>query len=290
MIRLLILSCIFLIVSCKQAQHNSTDNSVGVFEKFAYKKGATPVISVHRGGKGIAGYPENCLETLQYLNTKIPAIYEIDIASTKDSVLVLMHDDNLERTTTGQGKLNAYSYSELQELSLVDDFGVETAYKIPTLKAVLAWAKQEQIVLTIDIKRSVNVKDVITLIEEQQAESLVVIITYSLKQAQAAYKLNPDLLLSVSARNQKELDWLIHSDIPTKNMLAFTGTRLSQPDLYAKIHSYGIKTILGTLGNLDNRAKTKGDHLYSEWHKKGIDVIATDRPLAVAKQLKLKRE
>jgi len=289
MIRLLIICSAIFVISCKQTQNASSNTSNVLFEKFTYKKDATPIISVHRGGKGVSGYPENCLETLQYINSKIPAIFEIDIASTKDNVLVLMHDDNLERTTTGQGKLKGYTYSELQNLSLVDDFGVETVYKIPKFEAVLNWAKKNTIILTIDIKRSVRISDVIDLVEKNKAEDIAVIITYDLKQAQEAYKLNPNLLLSVSARNQKELDWLINSNIPTENMLAFTGTRLSSPELYSKIHSYGIKTILGALGNLDNQAKSKGDHLYDKWINSGIDVIATDRPFAVAKQLKLKK-
>jgi len=45
---------------------------------------------------------------------------------------------------------------------------------------------------------------------------------------------------------------------------------------------------LGTLGNLDRQAEAKGDYLYRNWVSKGIDVIATDRPFAVANALKLK--
>jgi len=71
---------------------------------------AKPIISVHRGGKGIKNYPENCLETLVHVNKSIDAIYEIDVAKTKDNILVLMHDDALNRTTTGEGKLTKYRY------------------------------------------------------------------------------------------------------------------------------------------------------------------------------------
>jgi glycerophosphoryl diester phosphodiesterase len=283
----LLLLLLILCVSCKE---NTTTKGKSVLTgSFKYSANAQTIISVHRGGKAIAGYPENCFETLQYVNERIPAIFEIDIAQTKDNVLVLMHDDNLERTTTGQGKLNGYTYPELKNLDLVDDFGTATIFKIPKLKDVLVWAKAHEVILTIDIKRSVNVKDVIDLINDVGAQDVSIIITYDLKQALRAHKLAPDLLLSVSARNQEELDWLIHSKIPTENMLAFTGTRLSDPSLYGKIHSYGIKCILGTLGNLDNRAKSRGDHLYQEWVSKGIDIIATDRPFAVAEELQLKK-
>ncbi|MBT8309750.1 MAG: glycerophosphodiester phosphodiesterase family protein [Flavobacteriaceae bacterium] len=282
---------IFLLITgftCKE--HKQNKNSSTLLESFKYSKGADPIISVHRGGKGIAGYPENCLETIKYIHERIPAIYEVDIAQTKDKVLVLMHDNTLERTTTGQGKINQYNYTELLQFNLVDDFGTPTVFQIPRFEDVLNWAKDNDVVLTIDIKRSVKVKDVIDIIQKNNAQDVSIIITYDLKQAQKAYKLAPELILSVSARNEQELDWLIHSSIPIENMVAFTGTRLSSPELYKKVHSYGMKCILGALGNLDKRAQARGDHLYQEWISQGIDIIATDRPLAVAESLNLKKE
>lgn len=284
-----ILICFF---SCKNETAEksiASINASALIETFRYSSNVKPMISVHRGGKGIANYPENCLETLEYINDSIHGIYEIDVAQTKDSILVLMHDNTLERTTTGTDKLTNYSCSELQQFNLEDDFGNETTFKIPSFKAVLLWAKAQNVILTVDIKRSVAVKDVIAAIREVKAEDITIIITYNMDQAKAAYALAPDLLLSVSARNTKEFNRLLESDIPTKNMLAFTGTRLSSDSLFSSIHDKGIKTILGTLGNLDKQAKARGDHLYTEWIAKGIDVIATDRPFAVAKALKLEK-
>ena len=284
------------IVSCKKEVSNESISSEAetqtikksaLIEAFKYTPNAAPIISVHRGGKSIKNYPENCLETLKYVNDSIPAIYEIDVAKTKDNQLVLLHDNSLERTTTGTGKLTDFTYNELKAFNLEDDFGNETAFKIPLFIDVLKWAKANNVLLTVDIKRSVAVETVIDAIRAEKAEDVCLIITYDMQQAQKAYKLAPELLLSVSARNEKELDWLLHSNIPTENMLAFTGTRLSPNDFYKKVQSYGIKTILGTLGNLDKQAETKGDVPYTVWREKGIDVFATDRPFAAAKALNI---
>ena len=289
---LLLLLLILFNFSCKQNTTKEPKNSIIVnesklLETFQYSENAQPLVSAHRGGKGIENYPENCLETLQYVNDSIVAIFEIDVAKTKDGVLVLMHDNTLERTTTGTDKLEKYTYQELLTFNLVDDFGSETTFKIPKFTDVLAWAKQNQAVLTVDIKRSVEVADVIKAIRDQQAEDISIIITYDVEQAVRAYTLAPDLLLSVSARNQKELDWLLETNIPTENMLAFTGTRLSDISLYETIHQLGIKTMLGTLGNLDKQAEAKGDTLYSTWHKMKIDIFATDRPFQAAAALNI---
>ncbi|MBU2938831.1 glycerophosphodiester phosphodiesterase family protein [Lacinutrix sp. C3R15] len=284
-----------LVVSCKKnVSEASTTNEVVqesnkksvLIKTFKYQPNADAIISVHRGGKSIANYPENAIETLAYVYNRIPtAIFEIDVAKTKDNQLVLLHDNTLDRTTTGTGKLTDYTYQELQAFYLEDDFENQTSFKIPLFSSVLKWAKANKVVLTVDIKRSVAVETVIDAIRAEKAEDVCVIITYDLKQAEKAYKLAPELLLSVSARNEKELDWLLHSNIPTENMLAFTGTRLSADTFYKKVQSYGIKTILGTLGNLDKQAEAKGENLYKVWQNKGIDVFATDRPFAAAKAL-----
>lgn len=284
------------VVSCKKDVSNtntSTDNKADAFKKsvlieaFKYRPNTKPIISVHRGGKSITNYPENCLETLQYINDSIPAIYEIDVAKTKDKKLVLLHDKSIDRTTTGTGTVTSLTYKELKAFNLVDDFGNKTTFKIPLFTDVLKWAKTNNVVLTVDIKRSVAVEEVIKAIRKEKAEDVCVIITYDMEQAQEAYKLAPDLLLSVTARNEKELDWLMHSSIPTENMLAFTGTSLSPNDFYKKIQSYGMKTILGTLGNLDKKAESKGNLPYKVWQYKGIDIFATDRPFAAAEALNI---
>lgn len=292
--RICIVFLVFLCVSCKSETQKQEEvvvenyNTPSVLlEAFKYTPNAKPLISVHRGGKGIKHYPENCLETLTYISDSIHyAIFEIDVAKTKDGILVLMHDNTLERTSTGKGKITDYTFAELQNFNLKDDFGNVTTYTIPLFSDVLKWARDHNVILTIDIKQSVAVENVVALIRDVKAQDISVIITYDLKQAERANAIAPELLLSVSARNNKEFEWLLHSGIPTENMLAFTGTRLSPDSLYHKIHKNGIKTMLGTLGNLDKRAEARGDSLYRVWVSKGIDIIATDRPFAAATAIK----
>lgn len=292
--KLVVVILLVVSFSCKTKQKESVEAiKVGdiqqpsaLVERFKYNPKDTPIISVHRGGKGLKFYPENCLETIQYINDSIDnAIFEIDVAKTKDDVLVLMHDNTLSRTTTGDGSIVNFTFEELKAFNLLDDYGNETTFKIPMFIEVLKWAKDNNVVLTIDIKRSVALENVIKEIRYANAEDVSIIITYDIRQAELANAAAPDLLLSVSARNYQEFKWLLRSGIPTENMIAFTGTRLSPDSLYTKIHHYGIKTMLGTLGNLDKRAATKGDTLYKIWLDKGIDVIATDRPFAVAKAI-----
>ena len=274
-----------LVLSCKTEIKTTTAKDSTLLTTFRYSNNQAPKISVHRGGKGIKSFPENCLETIQYVNDSISAIYEVDVAKTKDGQLVLMHDNSIDRTTTGSGLIKNIDYKTLQTYNLIDDFGDETTFKVPLFEDVLKWSKDNNVVLSVDIKRSVPQTDVISLIKEIGAEDQTIIITYTLEQAQKAYQFAPNLMLSVSARNNQEFNRLIKSGIPTKNMIAFTGTRLSDKSLFESLHKKDILCMLGTLGNLDKRAEARGDYLYTEWLNLGVDMIATDRPFAVAEMI-----
>lgn len=275
---------VFLIVSlfsCKRAKESAKTSEIEsskLIELFRASQTDYPNISVHRGGKGLLNYPENCLETINYLKDSIYAIYEVDVAQTKDGKLILLHDNSIDRTTTGSGKVSELTYNELKQFNLVDDHGNETTFKIPLFSEVLAWCVKNKVILTIDIKRSVGQEKVIKAIRKAKADDTSIIITYNVEQAITAYKLAPDLLLSVSARNNEEFDRLLDANIPTKNMLAFTGTRLSDVSLYKRLHDNNIVCMLGTLGNLDKSAEAKGDKLYLKWKEDGVDIMATDRP------------
>lgn len=279
--RFLLLVIIIGFLGCKDSKTAKdvvviTDSKL--IEDFKFSNTNYPKISVHRGGKGLKNYPENCLETLQYVNDSISAIYEIDVAQTKDGQLVLMHDNSIDRTTNGTGLVKDLTYNALNNFNLVDDYDNVTNFKIPLFTDVLKWCKANSVIVTVDIKRSVSQEVVINAIREAQAENVSIIITYDVKQAKTAFALAPELLLSVSARNDNEFDGLLDAKIPTKNMLAFTGTRLSDASLFERLHAEDIVCMLGTLGNLDKQAEARGNDLYNKWKELGVDIFATDRP------------
>jgi glycerophosphoryl diester phosphodiesterase len=272
-----------LTLSCKKSQATAD------LDYFRYSNAdSIPQISVHRGGKGLAGFPENCLETMDYINGRMQAIFEVDVAQTRDGKLVLMHDNSINRTTTGEGLLRKMTYRELSKHNLKDDFGKVTPFKVPLFEEVLEWSKKNKVVLTVDVKRSVSQKEVIETIKKAKATGNCILITYDIEQAVSAYKLAPELLLSVAARNSTEFERLLNSVIPVENMVAFTGTRLSSANHYRAIHDKNILCILGTLGNLDKQAEARGDELYLKWKSLGADIIATDRPFEVYRVLNQK--
>ena len=243
-----------------------------------------PIISAHRGGRYYPGYPENALETFQYTLSQTPAMIECDVEMTSDSVLVLLHDRSLDRTTTGTGKIKEKPWSYVNQLQLIDDFGDTTNFKVPTLDEALKWSRKNAL-LELDVKRGVPFEKVIEAVKKNQVEDYVIIITYNIKDAQKVHTLNPSLMISIGIRNLEEFNKVKASGIPFDNLIAFTGTRLSDPSLYQTIHKMNALTILGTMGNLDNKAKARSSNVYQDCVDKGVDVLATDRPIEAAKDL-----
>ncbi|WP_185155553.1 glycerophosphodiester phosphodiesterase family protein [Rudanella paleaurantiibacter] len=258
----------------------------GANEFFKYKPGQTARISVHRGGGDLKGYPENCIESFAYVARQIgtreaPAIIECDIDLTRDSVLVMMHDATLDRTTTGTGKLIEQTYAQIQQYRLEDNLGTPTPYKIPKLEEVLRWGRKAGVYFTLDVKRNVSFDKVVNMVRQTGTGHIAAIITYNAADAARLHKMAPELMISVTIRNQAEYDRLRELGIPDNRMVAFVGVREPDKALYEFLHAKGIACILGTLGNLDKQAATKGDGLYKEWAQNGADIMSTDRPLEV---------
>lgn len=260
------------------------ENTGDLKEFFSWQPAHVPLVSAHRGGPA-PGYPENAIETFARVLHHTPAIIETDISLTKDSLLVMMHDNTLDRTTTGKGPVSDYTLAEIQELKLVDQEGNTTPYSAPSLPEVLNWGRGK-VIYTLDVKKSVPLEMVVEAVEKANAEAYSAIIAYSLRDALKIHELNPELMISLSIQQPSDLERAIEAGLPAGNIVAFTGTSLSDPSLYQYLHEQGIYAILGTLGNLDKKAEARGDHLYRNFIGAGADILATDRPVEAAEALK----
>ena len=75
-----------------------------------------PFIFAHRGGGGSLG-PEEALPTLLQAQKNDPlAVVEFDLHRSRDGQLIVLHDDTVDRTTAGRGRVEDLSLAELQAL------------------------------------------------------------------------------------------------------------------------------------------------------------------------------
>ncbi|WP_117232466.1 glycerophosphodiester phosphodiesterase family protein [Vibrio maerlii] len=106
------------------------------------------------GHRGVAGhYPENTKVSIQAAIDMGLKWVEIDVQPTKDNVLVVCHDHTIDRCSDGMGRVDQYTYAELQEFDFggwfADEFKGESIY---TLKELLELAAENDVGLNIEVK------------------------------------------------------------------------------------------------------------------------------------------
>lgn len=110
-----------------------------------------PKIIGHRGACGYA--PENTLESIQAAADLGCAWVELDVKLTRDGVPVIFHDDTLERTTNGSGKMADILYADLQALEAGSWYGESfSGIKIPTLEEAIDVLLAHDLGLNLEIK------------------------------------------------------------------------------------------------------------------------------------------
>jgi glycerophosphoryl diester phosphodiesterase len=245
------------------------------------------VISAHRGQSG-ADQPENSLAAIRATGRAIPnAIVEIDAVLTADGRLALMHDDTMERTTTGAGKVADLTLAEVREARLRAPDGHLTDEAPPTLAEALAAAGEVHAITSIDLKPASEAatltlaRAVIGEVRRVGAADRVILITYSPGTARAVADLAPEMMISAGVKSVAELDGLRRPQI-----LAWTGAGRPDPALWSAMKAVGVEAQFGTLGGsdraLDKVYAADGDvSEYRDLFDQGVTVIATDEPLAV---------
>lgn len=269
-------------------QHVLTIPKGGLAEFLARPENPIPMVSHHRGGP-MPGFPENSIEAMQNALSYGYGLMEIDVAQLKDGTLILMHDDTLSRTTTGEGAVRQQTWDDVKDLFLKDENGAVTKFRIPRLRDALLWAKSRTVV-TLDFKRGVDFAKVAAMVEETGTQDYAAGISYTLDQAVAFNRLAPNMPLSIGISSEADIAAFDASGIPSNLVLAWTGTRLREPSFYQKLHARGWRVLVGTLGwretSIDNQIKAgQSDLTYRDIVKMGADVIATDRFWAVQQEL-----
>lgn len=95
------------------------------------------------------GYPENSLEAMESAIRMGVDIIETDLQLTKDSVLIIMHDSKIDRTTTGHGRISEMTYDSISRFYLKAGHDIQTRYHIPTLREALILCK-DRVLINLD--------------------------------------------------------------------------------------------------------------------------------------------
>jgi glycerophosphoryl diester phosphodiesterase len=117
------------------------------------------IVAAHRGLK--CDYPENTLLAFQKALESGADMLEFDLRLSKDGVVMVIHDETLDRTTNGSGSVSEYTSAELKRLDAGGWFGkVYEGLKIPSFDELCRLlADYPDVLLNVEIKPSPDAKE-----------------------------------------------------------------------------------------------------------------------------------
>jgi glycerophosphoryl diester phosphodiesterase len=255
----------------------------GVDEKrVPYWRGRFPVMVVaHRGFSGAA--PENTLAAFGKAIEIGSDMIELDVHFSKDGKIVVIHDETLERTTNGRGKVADHTLTDLKKLDAGSSFGGQFAgERIPTLEEVLALAKG-RVLVNIEIKNPTHGLYPIT---ELAYRSLQAVKKAGMLDRVIFSSFNPASLEHIQKKEPRAwVGLLFHR--PWNSILEMTGGKeykvLNLRNIYLnkekifQVHKEGIKINVYTVNSEGELEQ------FVRW---GVDGIITNHPDRLIRILK----
>jgi glycerophosphoryl diester phosphodiesterase len=242
---------------------------------------AEPLIVAHRGLLRHA--PENTLANFRAcLELRIG--FEFDVQRTKDGELVCIHDDTVDRTANGTGKVSEMTFEQIRRLDAGSWFDSKFAgERVPSVDDVLklvAEYRQHDILVAVDLKAVGVEKDVVQLAEKHKVLRRLLFIGRTISEPQVREKIksaSTNSHTAAVANNAEEFpmalaapnaDWVYVRFLPTKEQIE-------------AVHRSKKKTFIA--------GPTVSDNLSENWKhavKVGIDAILTDYPLELRSMLR----
>jgi glycerophosphoryl diester phosphodiesterase len=229
----------------------------------------------HRGAGDLA--PENSIAAFKKgIEHKVDMI-ECDIHFSKDSVIVVNHDCTIDRTSNGEGKIETYTFEELEQFKLKDKNDLITEQSFPSLNRVINTAKNKCKIL-IEIKHFgkgyEHIEDSLCmLLEKEQMIEDVVVQSFSDDVLFKIHAINPNIKLEkLFFFKFPGLPFIFDGDIRAFNKEKYSFIQsfnifygATSASLIKKIHAMGKQVKIWTIDNPTN-LKVK------------VDGIITNRP------------
>lgn len=164
------------------------------------------LVIAHRGGPSLG--PENTLYTFRNAVKLGVDVLEMDVRSTKDGQLVLLHDDTVARTTNATGPVLNYTLVELKQLDAAHRWSPDKGQtfplrdkgvKIPTLLEVFKAFPQTKMNLEIKESRSSTIRSICRSIRDHEMTNKVVVASFDTEALKEFRRLCPQVATSAGA-------------------------------------------------------------------------------------------
>ena len=254
------------------------------------------IVIAHRGDWRNA--PENSIQAIKNCIDMGLDMVEIDVRKTKDGHLVLMHDETIDRTTTGSGKVTDWTLDSLKTLALVDGLNVATNHRIPTLEEALLVAKDK---ILINLDKSYSIFDKCFEIAQKTGTLDQIVIKGKKSRSEVEEEFGqyldqvyfmPILNLPNPKADSIIDDYLTHR-IPIAFEFTIPSDTISTIKNFETIRKAGASVWVNSLwprhnaGHDDEKAVQNPD-VYNWFIENDVDMIQTDRPALLLSYLQKK--
>src|SRR5664279_4518632 len=132
----------------------------------------TFIVIAHRGDH--TQVPENTIAAFNEGIKNGVDYVEMDLRTTKDSVLVIMHDATVDRMTNGKGKVSELTFAEIRQLKITGTIkNMSIQYDVPSFEEALATCKNK-IHIYLDFKDA-SVEQAYQMITKNGMENQVIV-------------------------------------------------------------------------------------------------------------------
>ncbi len=293
----IILGLLALLSSCSPKYANKAEKVVAAMHDPSSKY---VVVVAHRGDW--RNYPENSIPAIESAISMGVDIVELDLKLTKDSVLVLSHDDTANRTTTGKGLISTMTLDSLKGFNLRYVNGVKSKYKMPTLKEALEVCKDR---ISVNIDQGYQFYDLVLAITEELGVTDQILIKgkkmlSEVKEKTGEHEHNMMYMpiIDIQTTRGAELfrQYMEAGEVPLAYEVCFSKLDDVAEDCCRRVVESGSKLWINTLwpslngGYDDNAAFESGDpdSVYGVLLGLGTSIIQTDRPEMLIKYLEKK--
>ena len=175
-------------------------------EDSAYYRGVDrPLVIAHQGGDGV--WPGDTMYAFKQAVNSGVDVLEMDAHITKDGRIVLMHDEEVDRTTDGTGLIEDMTLDEIQQLDAAygwsNDEGVSFPFRgqgihVPTLDELFEAFPQMRYVIEIKLTRNPIDKPLCDLIRQHNMQDKVLVASFHDEAMQSFRAACPEVATSAS--------------------------------------------------------------------------------------------
>ncbi len=155
-------------------------------------------IFAHRGYSSL--YPENTMIAFKKAYEASSDGIELDVQLTKDGEVVIIHDEEVDRTTDKSGLVCEFTLKELKELNAGIKFPNITPFtQIPTFEEYCQWVKTTNLITNVELKTGV------IYYQELEKKTIDIIVKYNLEKKVIISSFNHLSLIDTAKYNQELL-------------------------------------------------------------------------------------